>query len=117
MKFKDPPKLGFSSGVLQYLQSSFWAWCKDIVVGLRRLTFEDNFLSFQATVTIAAGAEAIIQNGFEGILENSIPSRRIIVRQTGNGVITDGPTEWSADYVYLTNNGAGAVTITVIFLL
>ena len=117
MKFKDPPKLGFSSGVLQYLQSSFWAWCKDIVVGLRRLNFEDNFQGFQATVTIAAGAEAVIKNGFEGVLEDSIPTKRIIVRQTGNGVITDGPTPWSADYVYLTNNGAVPVTITVIFLL
>ena len=117
MKFKDPPKLAFTSGVLQYLQTSLWAWFKDVTVGLRRLNFFDNFQTFQAVVTIPAATELPIVNGFEGNLVNSIPTGRIIVRQTGNGVITDGPTPWSADFVYLTNNGAVPVTITVIFFL
>lgn len=117
MRFNDAPKLAYSSGVLLYLQSTLWAWFKDVTSGLRRLTFGDNFQSFEVTVTIQAGAQATIVNGFTGVIPSAIPTKRIIVRQTGNGVITDGPQAWTADFVYLTNNGAGPVTITVIFLL
>lgn len=118
MKFKDPPKLSFSSGVLQYLQTSLWAWFKDVVVGLRRLTFVDNFQSFQVTdLFIVSGTEAKIPNGFQGIVPNAIPTQRIIVRQLGNSVVTDGPTPWDANFVYLSNAGPVNVMITVIFYI
>jgi hypothetical protein len=118
MKFKDAPKLGFSSGVLQYLQTSLWAWFKDVTVGLRRLNFLDNFQSFEVTdLLIVSGTEAKIPNGFVGNIANAIPSQRIIVRQLGNSVVTDGPTPWNANFVYLSNAGPVDVVITVIFYL
>lgn len=85
---------------------------KDLEIGLKRLSFIDNFRSFQTTVTIPATSEIEIKN----LISPSIPSQRIILRQTGNGVITDGPSRWDEENVYLYNNGAVPVTATVIFL-
>jgi hypothetical protein len=45
---------------------------------------------------------------------HTIPSGRLITKQIGNGLVTDG--EWTLDLLKLFNNGAVDVTITVIFL-
>ena len=41
------------------------------------------------------------------------PKWRIILRQVGNGVITDIPSEWDDKVISLYNNGAVEVTLTV----
>lgn len=118
MHFKDSPKLGAESSIFYFLTTVFWQWCKDITSGLRRLTFADNFQSFEvANLKIAATTEVTISNGFQGILPGVIPTKRIIVRQIGDGLVVDGPTAWNEKSVYLTNTGADEVTITVIFFL
>lgn len=83
---------------------------RQLAVGLRDLTFSDNFRGFEQEVTISATSEARVRNTL-----NFIPSRYIIVSQTGNGVVTKGTTEWSDDFLYLYNNGAVSVTVTVQF--
>lgn len=75
----------------------------------RSISIQSNFDGFIAEdVEIAAGATANIQH-FLGIK----PKWRIILRQVGNGVITDIPSDWSDKVISLKNNGAEAVTISV----
>jgi hypothetical protein len=59
-------------------------------------------------LTIPAGTEVSITNQL-----GTIPTARLIVRQTGDGLVTDGV--WDLQTVRLFNNGAVDVTITVIF--
>jgi len=66
---------------------------------------------FEATVTISATSELAIRNEL-----TFIPTRYIILSQTGNGLITKGTTDWTSDYVYLYNNGAVSVTVTIFFM-
>jgi len=84
---------------------------RQLAVGLRDMSFRDNFTSSETTVTISAGSEARIRHSL-----SIVPTRYIIVDQTGNGLVTRGPTTWTNKYAYLINNGAESVTITVIFL-
>lgn len=42
-----------------------------------------------------------------------IPTQRIILRQTGNGVITDVNPDWNKETVGFRNNGTVAVTATI----
>lgn len=79
--------------------------------GLQRLKLDENFQNFQVTVTIPNGSEAKIANQLK-----SLPKKRIIIRQSGNGLVTDGDTPWDLDNVYLKNHGPADTTITVLFL-
>jgi hypothetical protein len=80
-----------------------------LFAGLLKLSFKDNFQSFTVEeLIIPAGAEVSITNQL-----GTIPTARLIVRQTGNGLVTDGV--WGLQTVRLFNNGAVDVTITVIF--
>lgn len=82
-----------------------------MAVGLRDLTFTDNFKSFTETVEIPATSETRIRNKV-----SFIPDSYIIVKQSGNGLVTKSTTEWTNDYLYLYNNGGETVTIKVVFL-
>ena len=84
---------------------------KDLNHGLRNLTFTDNIEGFETTVEISATSELKIRNQLQ-----FVPTRYIILSQTGNGLITKGSTDWSSDYLYLYNNGAVTVTVTVYFM-
>jgi len=83
---------------------------RELMAGLYNLDFIDNFASFQKEVTILAASELEIRNELP-----YIPSRYIIVSQTGNGLITK-ETTWTRNYLYLTNNGAVDVTAIIIFM-
>ena len=80
----------------------------DLNTGLGRLKFADNFETNVRTVTIASGAELKIPHSL-GV----VPSDRIILRQTGNGLVVDGPTEWNENNIYLKNEGPSEVTFKV----
>lgn len=110
MIINNPPRLPSQKGIGKYVQSDLFAWLKNFIAGINgRLSFDDNFPSFLARdVEIAAGATALIPNQL-----SVIPNERIIVRQTGNGVITDGV--FDIDTLRLVNNGAVTVTISVRF--
>jgi hypothetical protein len=79
--------------------------------GMQRLKIDENFQNFITTVTIKNGEEFGVPNKLK-----ILPSKRIIVRQTGNGFITDGETEWTLQRLYLKNNGPSDTTVTILFL-
>jgi hypothetical protein len=79
--------------------------------GMNRLTLSDNFQSFITTVEILNSQEVSIRNQLK-----FVPRHRIIIRQSGNGFVTDGDTAWTNDFVYLKNNGPSTTTVTVVFL-
>lgn len=81
-----------------------------LAVVLRTMDFINNFDSFETEISITAGAETRILNALD-----SIPTKYIIVDQTGNGLVTRGNTDWNSNNLYLKNNGANDVTIKVIF--
>jgi len=110
MIVENPPKLPSKEGIGKYVQSDLFSWFKNLVTGLNgRLSFDENFNSFVVNdIAIAAGATAVIDNQL-GV----IPNERYIVRQTGNGVITDG--NWTIEALELVNNGSVAVVISVRF--
>lgn len=43
----------------------------------------------------------------------SVPRYRLILRQEGNGLITDVSSKWTDQFVTLLNNSANAVKITI----
>ena len=96
--------------VISYLKSEHSLNLKILITAFRRLSFDDNFESFEVTVTIPAGAEI----GIENKIRNAIPSKRIIVRSNISD-ITDGATAWNLSHVYLRNNAGTDATLTVIF--
>jgi hypothetical protein len=65
--------------------------------------------SISERVSIAAGATVKIQHSL-GV----IPKWRIILRQEGNGVISDIPLGWNKNYITLKNNGIESVIISVL---
>ena len=110
MIINNPPRLPSQQGIGKYVQSDLFGWLRNLISGINgRLSFDDNFQSFLAKdIDIAAAATAAIPNQLR-----TIPNERIIVRQVGDGVITDGV--WDADTLRLVNNGAGTVTVSVRF--
>lgn len=116
MLLKLPPRLGGKYAILKYLEADLYAWLKDVYSGILKITFTENFESFEVdNLLIKNGQEVLIPNQLKTAANNSIPSSRIIVRQSGNGFVTDGPTKWTSDAVYLFNNGPSDTTINVIF--
>jgi len=79
--------------------------------GMQRLKLDENFQNFVAVIQITAGQEIGIPNRLK-----TIPSKRIIVRQTGNGNITDGDTPWTQDRLYIKNHGPETTMVTLLFL-
>jgi hypothetical protein len=110
MIFGNVPRLGSSQGISKYVHSDLYVWFKNVITGLNgRLNFDENFNSFLSKdIEILTGATAIISNELD-----VIPTERYIVKQVGDGVITDG--EWDLNSIKLINNGSGTVTISVRF--
>jgi hypothetical protein len=74
----------------------------------KSISLQSNFNGYIAEVKIDAGASVKIQH-FLGVK----PKWRIILKQTGNGVITDIPEEWSENVISLKNNGVESVIVSV----
>lgn len=116
MIIRPPPKLTNRDSTIKYIEIDLWVWLKELANGLFKVNFTENFQSFTVTnLTIPAGTEMPIQNGFRNSSPGVVPSGRIITRQTGNAVIVDGTTQWNANQVYLSNPSANSATITVVF--
>lgn len=116
MLFKFPPKLTSKGYINKYLETDLWQWFRDLSVGLLKLNFGENFESFRVdNVVIKSGTEIAISNQLKTKSNNSIPNSRIIVRQIGNGLVTDGSTAWTINLLYLFNQGPDDVTISVVF--
>ena len=111
MIFNNPPKLPSASGVARYVQTDLFSWFKNLSSGLLRLNLLENFEAFRVSdLLIPAGETILITNAL-----TVLPTSRLIVRQTGNGLVTDGT--WDIKVLRLINNGAVDVTISVIFYI
>lgn len=84
---------------------------KELSVGLRKLTFSENFDSFEWSGTLTS---SVTNYAIRHSL-TTIPTKYIIVRQTGNAIVTSGSTEWDGNFVYMTNNTATNAIVTIIF--
>lgn len=99
--FRVPSSLHDVGSVLRALSS-----------GLRRLTFSENFDSWETTQTIASGAEAKIRNEFR---DGHIPTGFLVTFSRGENSLVAGTTTWTADFVYIKNVGAVSSTATIRF--
>lgn len=116
MIVKNPPNPSTIKDAGKFLQLDLYPWLNNIVTCLRKLNFHDNFISFQVdNINILAGSNILIQNEFRTrFLGNSvIPSGRMIYRQVGNAVVSDG--DWNAETLEMINNGSNDVTLSIIF--
>ena len=75
----------------------------------KSLSLEKNFNGYITTVTIPATSEVAIQH-FLGLK----PKYRLVLKQEGNGIITDVPSGWNDKIITLYNNGAVEVTATIL---
>lgn len=94
-----------------YLRTDLASAFREIMLVARRISFADNFEAFESSGVIAAGEEL----GFRNEL-NFIPSRRLVLRQSGGGAIIDGDTPWNINNLYLKNTGTDDATVTVVFM-
>jgi hypothetical protein len=97
--------------LIRYVGVEFAVGMKDLFAGLQRLTLTENFDSFEVEVDIPTGTEVKVANRLK-----TQALRRLIVRQTGDGPISDGSTPWTSEFLYLENHGADDVTASVIFM-
>lgn len=85
---------------------------RSLLVGMTKLSFKDNFESFEVQdIEITSGSEIKIANQL-----TYIPSKYIIVRQKGHGLITQSDKAWTEKVIYLTNNGPSDVTVSIVFM-
>jgi hypothetical protein len=86
---------------------------KELATGLKRLDFVNNFESFQTSeITIAANTEESIRNELD-----SIPNSMIILKQTGNALVTAGDTTWTSNFLYVKNHDASnSATVKILFI-
>jgi hypothetical protein len=77
----------------------------------KNLSLQSNFNCYVVEIKLPAAIPVKIQH-FLGV----IPKYRIILRQEGNGVITDIPLGWTSKFITLYNNGAVEVNATVMIV-
>lgn len=75
----------------------------------KSLSIQSSFNGYIATNVVIPATSSVKIQHFLGVL----PKWRIVLRQTGNGVITDIPSEWNDKVISLYNNGSVSVTLTV----
>lgn len=99
--------------VVNYLAGELSGTLRGLRAGLQKLKFTENFECFEETLTIAAGAEAVIRNQFR----DKAPTKWIAVRKNKAGLsVCDGDTAWSNNYVYLKNTHAtDPAIVTILF--
>lgn len=77
----------------------------------KNISLDKNFNSYIVEVDFAAGETKNIQH-FLGVR----PKYRIILKQEGNGVLSDIPSAWDNQTIRMINNGAVAVKATIMIL-
>jgi hypothetical protein len=95
--------------IVDYLSTSMAKNLRELFTGLTKLSFADNFESFTATTTIAAGTEVPIRNEL-----NAVPTGKIIVKADNNAVV-DGDADNDENFVYLKNPSGSSAEVTVIW--
>ena len=75
----------------------------------KSMSIQSNFDGYIAEDVVIPATSSINIQHYLGVT----PKWRILLKQTGNGVITDIPSDWDDKVIALYNNGAVEVTITV----
>lgn len=85
---------------------------KELGVTLKDLSFDDNFDSFTVeNQAIPANTEIKIRNEMQ-----TRPTKYLILKQTGNALVTAGDTAWDDNFIYMKNHdAANPATITITF--
>jgi hypothetical protein len=110
MKFRDIREY-VSGELVAWVRGELNAGIRELFIGLRRLSFEDNFESFEYTGSIAATTEISVQNKF-----SFIPSRYLVVDTTSGAVVGRGPTAWTSDRLFIKNYSASATVAKIVFM-
>ena len=101
--------MNFQEFSTSFDEDSFNSLTEALNTGLKRLDFTNNMSGQIAeNITIGAGLEVEIPHSLK-----VTPKYRIILKQQGNGVITDGSENWTSRFIYLKNEGAVDVIISV----
>lgn len=77
----------------------------ELLLGLLKLDLVDNFQSWETddlTIDDQTGTPGDYK--IKNELSPTIPTRMIIVKQTGNALVTAGDTAWTSNFVYIKNN-------------
>ena len=83
---------------------------KELAVGLRDLTFSDNFTNFEYNGTIGIGSTIVVRNQLD-----LIPTRYIVLSSDSDGVISKGST-WDINYISFKNNGSNEATVKIVVM-
>lgn len=98
--------------LLTFVADSFSKNMVELNTILRNLSLGDNFgAQILEEQTLTNGQEVSLPHSLK-----STPKYRIIVRQRGNGLITDGSQLWTDTQIFLKNNGPDTVTFSVAIL-
>lgn len=116
MLIKNAPNPSAINDSGKYLQLLLYPWLINVSTCLRKLQFDDNFISFKSqNISIANGQTVRINNEFKSRFPGGqvVPSGRVIFKQTGNGVVSDGA--WTGETLEMINNGPNDVVVSIIF--
>lgn len=82
--------------------------------GLNKLRLDENFENFEVkNLVLPASATGVVT------IRNSltfIPTRYIIVKQKGNGIVTSADKFWTLRELYMVNHGPDEVTVNILFM-
>jgi hypothetical protein len=76
-----------------------------------RISLKENFDGDMVTIIFAAGETKVIPHKL-----GKVPGGRIIIKQEGNGVLSDIPSGWNSTSIKMINNGAVQVTATMLIV-
>ncbi len=113
MKFKAIKRFAdeTSEKAISWITTELNACLRELFIGLSKLTFAENFVTYSWSGTLAINEVLQISHPFK-----QIPSGYIIYKQVGDAVVDASTTEWTSEVLYLRNNsGTNAVTLTVVF--
>lgn len=95
-------------GIAELFGEVFPEFDKSKAVALEGFSLDKDIKGAIIEVTLAPNESKIISHGLR-----AIPQYRLILRQTGNGVITDVDKYWTNKTIGLKNNGSETVVLTI----
>lgn len=103
-------KIGIQSRELS--EKSFSRLADDMSAFVTGISLKNNMDStILERISIPAGEEIKLSHNLK-----KVPRHRIITRQVGNSLITDGDDAWTDKYITLKNNGAKDVLLSICIL-
>lgn len=113
--FKDIPDL--KSKDLEGLVEELNEFFKYFNYMQKSLSLKNSFNCYIKEVTFQASGDSSGRDSqkiqhFLGV----VPKYRIILRQTGNGVLEDTPSGWNTSYITMKNRGSEVVTATIMIV-